>query len=366
MPSAPAAVAETAALEQERPQGRAAALWLRLAVLILAGVALTFPLLQAAWESLFGSDRSQIRHVARTFFEALKGPDLRAANQLVVPGASVPDGTMIFHWFGALRSGFLECDVDAVEMHNVYARAIFTCRLADPAAPDRQVEANNPNRLLGLALARRLDGEKGILYLERIDGKWRAYSIALSSLLFPPGPLSPPGKEVGSQPQARLAPITNPEPIDFRKKQKSFRLPAELAPQTQFFKGLAAVDADTTAAAWKADINVDEQPARLVLKTLASELGLVFQPGPETTALGKALAEPVSVRSQGQSRLQAIEEVCRQVKVRPQYLAGVLMVQSGPRAGPTTTAGPFRIAVEGVREFSEAASATVSLEVIAP
>jgi len=138
-------------------------------------------------------------------------------------------------------------------------------------------------------------------------------------------------------------------------------------------------------AAWKINLNVDQQPAQQVLERLVAEMGLRIANGAEHAA---ALNQPVSIQLTGVSRLQAVESLCSQIGLYPDYrrqfdwpnanpFAAVLpgltvpgnptpqpaapkpeadqlpavTLQSGQRPVPLVFAGPFALAVLDLQEY---------------
>ena len=86
----------------------------------------------------------------------------------------------------------------------------------------------------------------------------------------------------------------------------------------QRLAGIESVSLPQFNAAWKIDLDVDRQPAREVLADLLSDLGLRL---PEDAEFAEALKQPVRLKLRGGSRLQAIEEICSQIGVWPDYEA---------------------------------------------
>jgi hypothetical protein len=319
---------------------------LRLSLLVGVGLALAWPLLRIAWQGLSQQETARVFRTARQFFEALQGENPTQVHAFLATGASLPNQPVNL-WFNCLQSPFIDCEVTAVRLQQEQATAAFTCRFVDRPAPVLRPGAPL-NRLVPPALAQRLDGETGTLHLKRQSGEWRVHAIALAFA------------------RAKQAPAFNPfgGRIDFVEKQK-FELPAALTPEVRFFKSLAPVDPAKLRAGWQTAVTAEKQPARDVLKALAGELGLAASAQLLMTPVGKALAEPVSIKLQGRSRAESIAEVCRQVNLHPDYLGGVLSFKIGPRPGPVAFAGPFQVTLAAVKEFPASATATVSLKLVA-
>lgn len=95
------------------------------------------------------------------------------------------------------------------------------------------------------------------------------------------------------------------------------------------FVAMESVSSRAFEAAWKIDIDIQQQPARVELERLSAELGLRMGNLEEHAA---ALDKPVSLQLQGVSRLQAIEQICSQVGLYPDYTQQPDMAGGGPFA----------------------------------
>jgi predicted Zn finger-like uncharacterized protein len=133
---------------------------------------------------------------------------------------------------------------------------------------------------------------------------------------------------------------------------------------------LKSVSLEQYQAAWQVDLNVQNEPAGEVLKKLAGELGLTLQ---TTTARNTALAKPVTVTLAQKSRLEAIEDVCRQIGLSPEYSPmtdgskpATLSLKPEPRSWPATFAGPFLVEVTAVRENAPYPTGQLELQFYAP
>jgi hypothetical protein len=125
---------------------------------------------------------------------------------------------------------------------------------------------------------------------------------------------------------------------------------------------LEAVTQEQFTGMWQTDLAVDQKPALATLAQLATELGLHFEPGED---LEVALNRPVSLDGKPRSRLQAIEEVCEQIGVYPQYSGDQLQFKAGSRPYPAAFAGPFLVEVEAVQEFVPYATGTLQVRIYA-
>ena len=95
------------------------------------------------------------------------------------------------------------------------------------------------------------------------------------------------------------------------------------------FIAMEGISSQAFEAAWKIDIDFQQQPARVVLERLFAELGLRMGNAEEHAA---ALDKPVSLQLQGVSRLQAIEQICGLVGVYPDYTQQPDLANGGPFA----------------------------------
>jgi hypothetical protein len=126
-------------------------------------------------------------------------------------------------------------------------------------------------------------------------------------------------------------------------------------------------------AMWRVNLKVDDQPAGEVLGPLFEELGLKFKPSDATNA---ALAKSVSLDLEDVNRFAAIEEVCAQVGVYPEYAgeggvarfvrdddnsASEVTIIAGKRPLPVAFAGPFVVLPESVDEWPPWGTGRVAL-----
>ncbi len=149
-------------------------------------------------------------------------------------------------------------------------------------------------------------------------------------------------------------------------------------------------------AGWKIDLDIDGQPAREVLSGLFSDLGLWL---PEESEFSNALEQPVRLQLRGGSRLQAVEAICGQIGIYPDYwdvsrtpvgLAGGMMhmlqaavapgkvpaepkpdltampevpLRRGERPFPLVFAGPYAVGIDRLDEFPPHALARLNVSV---
>src|SRR5262249_28989885 len=98
----------------------------------------------------------------------------------------------------------------------------------------------------------------------------------------------------------------------------------------------------------KIDVDMRDGPAGPLLRRWAKALGLSLV---DRADLQGRLAEKVTLRKAGCSRLEAIEEVCRLLKLHATYTHERLTLHAGPRRWPVAFAGPFLVAVEEGKQF---------------
>ncbi len=162
-----------------------------------------------------------------------------------------------------------------------------------------------------------------------------------------------------------------PQSPDFTTVQPPTTVPPSIeVNETPKSTPLKSVDLEQYHAAWRVDLNVKEQPAGEVLKKLARELGLTLE---TAAAQNTALAKPVTIKLKQKSRLEAIEEVCRQIGLCPVYASTsdasnqtTLRLKQGPRSWPVTFAGPFLVEITGVEENVPYPTGTLKLRFYAP
>lgn len=116
---------------------------------------------------------------------------------------------------------------------------------------------------------------------------------------------------------------------------------------------LEAVTLDQFNAAWQVTMQVEEIPARELLTEQAQALGLELVVPDE---LNEELEMPVSVSLENRSRLEVVEDTCRQIAVHPSYSRKKLRLEAGARSTPVVFTGPFL--VEFVELESRPTSAT--------
>ena len=113
---------------------------------------------------------------------------------------------------------------------------------------------------------------------------------------------------------------------------------------------------------WQTDLSVADQPTIDVIRKAAQQCGFeLFEP--ETFA--KSLDKPINLNLNEVSRLQIIEEACRQVGLHPIYDLRLVGFREGPRPLPIEFRGPLAIMATRVSSEDEHGGATIGLQVIA-
>lgn len=139
---------------------------------------------------------------------------------------------------------------------------------------------------------------------------------------------------------------------------------AERPPAAPPLKGLSVEDFNRS---WKSDYRETDRPARELLAELAKRGGMELETRSRRLA---QLDKRVSLDLKQRPLVQAIEEVCRQVGVRPDYRSGfgrkrVLSLKAGARVRPAVYAGPFVVGVDSVNVAARYATGTLKLTVAA-
>ena len=128
--------------------------------------------------------------------------------------------------------------------------------------------------------------------------------------------------------------------------------------ESEVLRPLEAVTPDQFNSAWQITLKIENQPAGELLERLVGELGLGFTAGKEQTA---SLQKKVSLTMKDRSRLEAIDEICRQIEMTPVYSEKKMKLQPGTRTSRVVFSGPFLIEA-GIRE-TRAATASGTLGV---
>jgi hypothetical protein len=350
-------------LSSPGPTRPTAPLWLRLLVLGAVGLALAVPVPVFWFLGPLRADAVAAAHAAREFLEGLRQANQPQLVNAMVPGVNpivVGAQPAFFQLTSRLKLPFLDYQVDIPTVAGDKAEAHFTLLYVEEpvSVMSLQGPAGQAAQTQSRVLARQADGQQGILHIKRIDRQWR-----VSGLTFPV-------KADGTGPNASFHPVA----------EQSAYLSAATRQAVQSFQSLTAVDARRFDKGWQVNLAVQDRPAREVLLGLVKELGLALPSYPPQALDGlakelrvallsdirpAALGRPVSVKLAGKSRLEAIEEVCRQVGIYPQFRLNQLLVVPRPRPWPAAFAGPFLVEIEELKEFPPDPIGTLKLNCFA-
>ena len=148
--------------------------------------------------------------------------------------------------------------------------------------------------------------------------------------------------------------LKDPRMYDYRFRQA--RRESEPLPAAE------PVTMDEYRSTWQVTTRFDGRPAGEVIREVAEQCGFeLFEP--ETFA--DALATPISLDLEDVSRLQVLEEACRQAGLYPKYDLRLLGFKAGPRPYPIQFSGPFAFLVEDVRENATHGAASLRLQLVA-
>ena len=121
-----------------------------------------------------------------------------------------------------------------------------------------------------------------------------------------------------------------------------------------------AMSVEDFNASWQTDVHIANEPAGEALAKLAEEIGLTFEKPAEPN---EVLNTKVNVSLEKKSRLQAIEDICRQIGMTPAYFPQMLKLKPEPRPYPVAFAGPFLIHVAELEERPPYATGRLTLRV---
>lgn len=324
----PGAPGATAALPAAGRREGPAPLWVRAPVLGGVGLVLALPLVLALISGAWNQDRAAVAAVAQEFLDALHGGNGEALQPLLSARVG-PIATITLPGTAHLRLQLVRGRVDSVVVQGNSAVAYYTLLREDgpvtinlPAPLDDKTLRSQAEAIR--TTADRLAGQRGTLLLRREDGRWRVRGVAF------------PVKEGGEGPTFTW------------ETDDPARLSPEQAEAFRAFEELVAVDPRQWDTSWQVDLDLKDVPARDALQDLARGLGLPLVNPPQPFP---ALDRPVSLRLRGRSRLEAVEEVCRQAGVQARCDAAGLHVTAGRRAEPVAPAGPFLVEAVEVKEF---------------
>lgn len=328
------------------PPGPPAPAPLRWRALALGGVGalLALPAVLAAVNVVRHQDRAGAAAAAQTFLDALHDGDAKALQPLLAVRTDA--GVPLLPGAAHLRLPLLRAQIDRVVVQGNNASVDYTLsRVEGPvelsltgplsgvsvmvdARENQSAPRDFPaGKILGALeqkaiqsqvqaareAADRLAGQKGVLILHRSGDRWYALGMIF------------PRNERGEGPKFtwEQAAVNFEEPSAFRA-----------------FRELSALGPGRGESSWQVDLDIKDVSASTVLQEQARELGVPLAALPQSLP---ALSKPVSFRLRGASRLEAIEEVCRQAGVQVRYGPGSLQVGAGRRAGALAFVGPFLV-----------------------
>jgi hypothetical protein len=321
---------------------------LRLPVLAGIGIVLFLPLIVSG--TFMRHDASAATQVARQFLEMIVSekrvlPELFATPEAPLLAQASAQSTRIYtllepHFF------YLTATVGPAAVDGNLADVPFTLHFDESAKVTPPIAGPVPVNpeltrawLEALAkAARRMDGAEGTVHLERSGTRkqWRVRSLTL-----------PPRQ--GEKTVAKY---------DFTALTQ---VPQALPSKVPGFEPLSPVSRAEFEASWQVDLDVREKPALEVLQALVK--GFLSPKNLTCPDEARAAASrPVSLRMQRRSRLEAIEEVCRQVGLCPVYQqSDMIALAAGKRSLPCAVAGPFLVQVERVTENHPTATGQMTL-----
>lgn len=204
-------------------------------------------------------------------------------------------------------------------------------QMADASLGEVTVEGNSAHATITMT-----DNQTDEVEFKRIDGRWFLH--------------------IG---EPKMTSSSEMEPFDSKTfESNGFGAFEEDEPA----KPIQAVTMDQYQTAWQITLDVNNQPAGEQLTQLAEELGLKLNVDPQFKA---ALQKPVSVQVADGSRLQAIEEICRQIELTPRYMPKEIRLESGRRKHPVQFAGPFLFTINKFETEPQTATGQLSVKVYA-
>jgi len=132
----------------------------------------------------------------------------------------------------------------------------------------------------------------------------------------------------------------------------------------------SVVTAQELGAAWKTDLELKDVNAGEALEQLCVDCGLKFiragRNHNEYLQIQKTLNQRVSVKLQGESRLVAIDDICRQIGLWPEFSIRQLGLNTESVLQrlrfPSTSAGPFLVQIIGIHMIPESGTGWVTLQ----
>jgi len=194
--------------------------------------------------------------------------------------------------------------------------------------------------------------------LKRDGGQWRVYGMSMPPLFTlnfeQPKKLKPsfPGKSKKPGGSGKVA----DDPFSRMEAEDDEPPPPPLK----------SVSAEQFNNSWQSDFQFEDRPARELLAELAKQAGMELH---ERTARLPQLDQSVSLDLKDAPLVKAIEEVCRQIGVRPRYRSSFrgtqqLMFVAGARPKPPVYAGPFAVSVDSLEVVPQYGTGKLKLAVV--
>lgn len=109
---------------------------------------------------------------------------------------------------------------------------------------------------------------------------------------------------------------------------------------------------------WKASDDINQVPAVAAIQSLCKEMNVKANLDPAVKG-----SQPVSVKTAGLSRLQAIEEICRQIAAHTEFGDGTVHILPGQTEMPTAASGPFAVWIDRLQQFPPYGTARLQVHV---
>jgi hypothetical protein len=378
------------------PSGSGTIRWLRLLVLASLGIGLASPLLLAlvnrrsmhgavdtARQFLFDLQTSHTERVASLLTPRARGEDNDRADGEPPSAVAMQNAERITQILARLLQPY-ELTLESPSRQGEFLDVPFMARAVDrgkAASSDAR-----PGATTSAAPRPPTDGgdsdqvARGIVHLRQMGERWRVAGVTLPLMRAASATTGPGVVSRGTVP----LPQQFLHKFDFEQLATcSAVLPAQPKTAFDFLRPITPAD---FVSVWQIDVDVDNRPAEIVLMTLAQEIGRPWnrgptpQPGrftlrpgeigplplpgqspPLPESVRQPMRRPITLHLHKVSRLEAIEAICRQVGLHPEYQANALLLYPGPRRFPATLCGPFLLEATTVSETADEATATLSL-----
>lgn len=314
-------------------------LWVRLLVLTAFGLALASPVAYVAWYERH-HDLRDATDAADKFLAALANNDSATLNT-VVPMSAVQRADAFSN--GLVRAGLLRGETGAARQGKPLVQVEFVLRRNQDALVKGPLAALAGNSRAAMEdMLAKLEAGRGLMFLRKGGQAWRVARIVFPADAAGDGPTFDFEAAIGTL--AKMIPSTGG---------------AGPPPPFAWLRPAAGKDVDR---AWQATVTAKDKAAGGVADRLAKEMGITLS----SDGWAEWRKSPVTVSLQKRSRLEALEEVARQVGGRLAYASGLSarLVPAG-RPAAVAFAGPFRVGVTQVSEQPTSATGVVHLELTA-